>query len=297
VSAVIASVLGGFLLLSGKKGSAKYNSRDLVSQWKSGDYRTVFDISEKELEKKPLDYFFLMMHGFSAYQLALSQINNSDMLAYIDRAIWALRKAMQTERGKKDARIKYALGKSYFYKGHKYSDLCIQYLEEAKELNYKANDMAQFLGLSYAQIHDYRRSIEAFSEALQNEDALDADELAEGEDSDLLLLAIARSYIELGDGETARPYIMRTIEVSRDFNTISAARLMFAVVLRNSGEYDSAESQIMAVIKEGGDTAEAHFELGELYNAKNDYYRARSEWRQSTRLDPNYAPARARLST
>jgi tetratricopeptide (TPR) repeat protein len=293
VCAVFLLITGGFLLFSGKRSGSAYDTKDLARFWKEGSYREAFDLSEKELEKKPMDFFLLMVHGFSSYQLSLAQINNFDMLSYIDRAIWALRKAQLTHQGENDPRIKYVLGQAYYYKGPSFADLCIKYLEEALAASYDAEDIPQFLGLAYASVQDYRSSVEAFSKALI------ADEEAGGP-SDLLLLAIARSYLELDEPETAKPYIIRAIEVSRDFLTISTARLMLANILTGSGDFSGAEAQITAVITEGGNSAEAHFELGELYNAEDnpgrDYYKARAEWRKATVLDPNFAPARARLN-
>jgi tetratricopeptide (TPR) repeat protein len=290
VAVVFLSILGGILFFSGKKKDSAFETRDLVQHWKAGSYGQVFQLSEHELENKPMDFFLLMTHGFSAYQIALAQINNADTLSYIDRAIWALRKAQLTKQGASDPRVKYVLGRAYFYKGPSYANLCIQYLEEARAARCTGKDIPEFLGLAYAQVQDYRSSVEAFSLALEN------DESGVGA-SDLLLLAIARSYIELREGETARPYIIRAIEISRDFVTVSNARLMLAGILIESGAFTEAETQIMAVLNEGGDTAEARFELGELYNAQHDNYRARAEWRKASRLDPNFAPARERLST
>jgi tetratricopeptide (TPR) repeat protein len=293
VCSVFLFVTGGFLLFSGNKKGSVSDTKELVRFWKDGSYREAFDLSEKELEKKPMDFFLLMVHGFSSYQIALAQINTFDMLSYIERAIWALRKAQLTRQGENDPRIKYVLGQAYFYKGPAFADLCIKYLQEALLASYQAEDIPQFLGLAYASIHDYRSSIEAFSQALK------AGEEAGGV-SDILLLAIARSYLELKEPETAKPYIIRAVEISRDFVTISTARLMLAGILTGSGDFSGAEAQITAVISEGGNSAEAHFELGELYNAMDnparDYYKARAEWRRAAVLDPNFAPARARLN-
>jgi tetratricopeptide (TPR) repeat protein len=290
VVAFFLMVISGFFLFRGRDGGSDHKS--LVQCWRSGSYSEAFRLSEIELQKKPIDFFLLMVHGFSAYQLSHAQINSADTISYIDRSIWALRKALHTKQGEKDPRIRYVLGQAYFYKGAPYADLCIKYLEEARAASYKAADIPEFLGLAYASIHDYRSSVEAFSEALETD-----------EPSDLLLLAIARSYIELDESAKARSYILRALEVSKDFNAIAQARLILSNIMMKDGDLQEAESQILSVISEGGDTAEAHFQLGELYNARfqakndqNDSYRARSEWRKAWRLDPAFAPARLRLN-
>lgn len=284
---VLALITAGVVLFSGKKPAEAYRQRDLVRLWQDGSYLSAFKATERELQKKPLDFFLLMVHGFSAYQIAVAQINAVDTLSYIDRAIWALRKAQLTKQGARDARVKYALGRAYHYKGPEYAELCVQYLEGARASGYNAEDIPQFLGLAYASVRDYERSIAAFSEALTAQ---------ESAPSDLLLLAISRSYIELKDRASATPYIVRAIEISKDWNTIAQARLLLSGVLMDNGDLAGAETQIRAVLVEGGENAEAHYRLGLLYNAKNDYYRARSEWRRANNLDPDFAPAREKLN-
>ncbi|MDR2467891.1 MAG: tetratricopeptide repeat protein [Spirochaetaceae bacterium] len=289
ICAAALIITGIIVFFSGKKSSSGSNNKDLAQLWKDGSYLAAFEVSEHELQEKPMDFFLLMIHGFSAYQIAIAQINNFDMLSYIDRAIWALRKAQLTKQGEHDGRIKYALGRAYHYKGPAYAELCVRYLEEARAAAFYAEDIPQFLGLAYASVHDYENSIVAFSEALNAEEEKDGP-------SDLLLLAIARSYIELRDASSARPYIMRAIEVSRDWNAIAQARLLLAGILTNEGDTAGAELQIRTVLSEGGENAEAHYRLGVLYDMRNDYYRARAEWRRAYSLDPNYTPVREKLN-
>jgi tetratricopeptide (TPR) repeat protein len=286
---VFALLIAGFLVISGKRSALNNETRDIAKLWQEGSYAAAFEMSERELEQKPMDFFLLMVHGFSAYQIATAQINSFDMLSYLDRCIWALRKAQLTKQGEHDGRVKYMLGKAYHYKGPSYAELCVRYLEEARKSSFNAEDIPQYLGLAYASIHDYESSISAFSEAL----AAEKDETGP---SDVLLNAIARSYLELGDGAMARPYIIRTIEISKDWNAIAQARLLLSEVLMKDGDSSGAETQIRAVLTEGGESAEARYQLGILYEMRNDYYRARAEWRRSYNLDPNYTPVREKLN-
>jgi len=66
-------------------------------------------------------------------------------------------------------------------------------------------------------------------------------------------------------------------------------------VLKEAGEREKAEAQYLAIIQEGGENAEAHYQLGELY-AATDPTRARAEWRRAVRLDPTHRGARSRLN-
>jgi len=277
-----------YLKFRGQSGNER---RELRESFESGAFEISYDQSEKMLKEKPLDFFLLTINGFSAYQLAIAQINNFDMLSYIDNCIWSLRKALLLGENSSDARIFYVLGKAYYYKGSGFADLAVKYLEKARNLSYRAGDIPEYLGLSYAATRDFRNSVAAFTLALTGEGGLGGNE-----PSDVLLLSIARSYLALEEYDSARAYLIRCMETSRDSKTIAAARLLHGVILLNAGDYGRAEVEFLKVLEENGENAEAHFQLGELYALGGDATRARSEWRRAYRIDPTHEPARNRLN-
>jgi tetratricopeptide (TPR) repeat protein len=236
------------------------------------------------LKEKPLDSFLLTIHGFSSYQLAVAQINSYDMLSYIDESIWSLRKALLFRENSTDGRIFYVLGKAYFYKGHGYADLAVNYLEKARAAMYMAADIPEYLGLAYASIKDFRKSVSAFTLALT------------GEPSDVLLLSIARSYLALQEDESAKAYLVRSLEISKDSKTIAASRLLLGTILAKEGDVSGAEKEFLKVIEESGENADARYQLGELYALGGDPTRARAEWRRALRINPTHGPARSRLN-
>ncbi|MDR3139639.1 MAG: tetratricopeptide repeat protein [Treponema sp.] len=273
--------------------------RELLELWENGFYEQTLAISREELLTKPMDYFLLTLHGFSAYQMAIAQINSFDTLAFIDTCIWSLRKALLTRDAAGDGRLFYVLGKAYYYKGSAYAELAVKYLEKARGAFYQARDIPEYLGLAYAAIHDYRNSVAAFALALEppNENAGISDPpSANPYPSDLLLLAIARSYLALEEEDTAKAYLVRCVETSRDSDTIMTARLLLGDILTKEGDAEGAESLYLTILNEGGENAEAHYQLGELYAAAGDPTRARAEWRRAVRIDPAHGPARARLN-
>jgi tetratricopeptide (TPR) repeat protein len=281
---VLLAIGAALVFFVGVKRQADNEREELLRLWGSGSYEAVYTMSRDRLISKPMDFFLLTMHGFSAYQLAVAQINDYDTISYIDECVWSLRKALLFEEGPKDPRISYVLGKAYYAKGSGYEDLAIKFLEAARDGSYEAGDLPEYLGLAYAAIHDYRSSVAAFSLALN------------GNDSDLLLLSIARSYIALEETETAAAYLTRCVENSKDSNTVITARLLLGKIFENSGNVSGAEAQYLAILEENGENAEAHFQLGELYNAAGDGTRARAEWRRTIRIDPAHRSARARLN-
>jgi tetratricopeptide (TPR) repeat protein len=277
------------------RGRERTGLEELGPLYGAGAYEKAYALSGEGLTQSPLDFFLLTIHGFSAFELAIAQINNRDTLGYIDDCIWSLRKTFLSPESLNDGRIFYILGKAYYYKGPGYADLAVKYLEKARALSYPAGDIPEYLGLAYIAIRDYRGSVAAFSLALKA-----GENQGNGETifapSDLFLISIARSYLALGENETARAYLIQCIENSRDSKTIVTARLLLGGVYVKLGDLRAAEAQYAAVIEEIDENAEAHFQLGEIYNAGGDIVRARAEWRKTVRLDPSHQPARSRLN-
>jgi tetratricopeptide (TPR) repeat protein len=288
---LIAAVL---FSVAGRRNSSGNERKELLEYWNAGAFDRVFASSGAALASRPLDYFLLTLHGFSAYQLGVAQINSSDTLKYIDECVRTLRKALLLKNGRDDSRVFYVLGKAYCYKGPPYADLAVLYLEKARAAQYRAGDIPEYLGLSYANLRDYRGSVAAFSQALEP-DYPAGDGGLSGGPSDVLLLSIARSYVALEETEAAQAYLLRCIEVSRDVNTRVAARLLAAEILGKAGDAAGAEAQYGAVLEEAGENAEARYQLGELYAAGGDITRARAEWRRAYRLDPAHTRVRTRL--
>jgi len=282
IIAVAASI--GFSLRL--RNNTTNERRDLLRVWNSGDYEQAYEISKNALIQKPVDYFFLSINGFSAYQLGISQINRQNTITYIDESIFSLRKALLHKESENDGRIYYVLGKAYGYKGAEYSDLAVKYLEIANNKGFEAQDIPEYLGLAYAAYGDYRSSVEAFSLAF----------IPGKPPSDNLLLSIARSYIAMNDYNLASGYLQRCIDYSPDSKTVVIARFLMAEINIASNDYYDAEIQFLSILNDTGENAEAHFQLGELYNLLGDTTRARSEWRTAFRQDPAHARARARLS-
>lgn len=278
-----------------KTGSER---RTVLNYWNEAEYEEVYRISEQYLQKKPLDTLFLTMHGFSAYQLSTAQINMNNTIEYLDECIWSLRKAMLTRTGAKDIRIPYVLGKAYYHKGASHADLAVEYLEMARVRGFESKDLAEYLGLSYAALKDYRNSVIAFSRALEpyqsNEDGTDTEEKKEV--PDLLLLSIARSYLGLGETASAKAYLIRCIESTKDSQLLIKAKLLHAKLLMDESDHKAAETIYLQIIDIDDHNAEAHYQLGELYAAAGDPVKARAEWRKSIRIDPTYGPARERLN-
>jgi tetratricopeptide (TPR) repeat protein len=301
-TAAVALLAGSILLILfiGWKNKLGNEKRELLDIWNSGDYEECTRLSGLRLQDKPMDYFLLTIHGFSAYQLGIVQINSYDTLRYIDESIWSLRKALLHKAGVEDGRVYYVLGKAYYYKGAGYADLAVKYLERSEELAYGAEDIPEYLGLAYAAVRDYRSSVAAFSLALNRPGGAVGDgggiagDTAGGA-SDVLLLSIARSYLALDELESARAYLALCIEGTMDSSVRVSARFLLGEALGKTGDSAGAEAQYTAILEEAGENAEARYQIGVLYASRGETTRARAEWRRAIWADASHAGARARL--
>jgi tetratricopeptide (TPR) repeat protein len=288
IAILMVALVGAVLLTLAitRSQSKQENIQEEITQyWESGNYPVVFELTGNVLQFDPMDHFMLIMHGFSAYQLALAQINSANMLALIDGCIWSLRRALLSfEQSSNNGNIWYVLGKAYYYKGDSFADLAVKFLEQARAVSPAMQDIPEYLGVLYARLHNYRKSVTAFAEALEQP----------GRPSDLLLLSVARSYIELGEPEPAQAYLVRCAETSSDVQSIITAQLLLGIIYKNAGNNTGAEAQFLAVIDLYPDNAEAHYQLGELY-ARRDMVKARAEWNKALQIDPSHKQVRARL--
>jgi tetratricopeptide (TPR) repeat protein len=282
VVVLVAATLTFAFVFWHKHGSGERSA--VLKAWTNGAYEEVYQSSGKQLEEEPLSSFWLMMRGFSSYQLATAQINTQDTLKFIDESIVVLRKALLVGTGRMEARVKYVLGKAYYQKGSEYADEAVSCLEAALAASIDAPDIHEYLGLSYAALHDYQNSVVAFTQALGSNP------------SDLLLLSIARSYLALGEKDSARAYLVRCAENSKDSFVVAQAKLLLGKALSEDGDVAGAEREFLSILEIDEGNAEAHFALGELYSAAGDAVKARAEWRKTLRIDPAHGPARARLS-
>jgi tetratricopeptide (TPR) repeat protein len=285
---ILAVILILFFVFFRARTQEAGQKKELLEFWEGGSYEAALIKSREGLAQKPMDDFYLTINGFAAYQMAVAQINNAGSLAYVDECIWSLRRALLGKNVDRDGRIRYVLGKAYYFKGSDYADLAVKYLESAKADAFSSGDLNEYLGLAYTALKNYRKSVEALTASLDPQ---------EGEESDLLLMYIGQSYMGLEDWDSARAYLTRCAEKSRDTDIVLKANLMLGGVLRNSDHIEEAITVLESVLETGGENAEASYELGEIYASQGDTTRARAAWRRAYRADPNYAPVLARLNT
>ena len=262
---------------------------NLKSKWKVYDYQQVYDISSAILYKSPFNITARTYNGYSAFFLAVSSSDVVQSLSYLDESINSLRIALQGAKFGAVSQIEYMLGKAYFYKDfhssyYYYADLVIYYLLKAKKDGYKADDIPELLGLSYASLGMTMESISAFTEALLVRE------------SDILLLSIAEQYHAVGQDNAAEQYLFRISQNCKDEQIILKSHLLMGNIALQRENFEDAEKEFNFILEKNENSADALYGLGVIYESQGDMVKARSEWRKALRIQNNHPLALKKMS-
>ncbi len=271
-----------------KNSEHKTSISDLQRHWNAYDYEAVYKLSNDILIENPFNNTALTYHGYSAFYLAVSQIDTAMSQSFLDEAINNMRNALLNAKHSLIPQLEYMLGKAYFYKNtitsYYYADLAVKYLVSARKHGYKADDIPEYLGLSYAALGQTMESISAFTEALLIRE------------SDTLLLSIAEQYYKIQQPSAAKQYLFRIIQNSENDELIIKSRNLLANIYIDSQEYSDAKSEFELILQKNKNFADAYYGLGVIYEKQGDLVKARSEWRKALKLQVNHAGALAKIS-
>ena len=273
----------------------KFNSEERVSslykQWEAKDYRKVYDTSAAILEKNFLQNAARTFHGYSAFMLAIAQIDNAEAQSLLDESIINLRIALQYAKEDVVPQIEYMLGRCYFYKDyankdHNYADLAIKYLAKCQEDGFEADDIFEYLGFSYVALGETKESIRAFTQVLDDDDRV----------SDTLLLTVAEQYCAEKQGKVAKTYLQRIKKISNNDEILIKSIFLLVQICLDEGDYEEAEEQFNEILKKNPRDADAYYGLGMVYEKQGDWAKARAEWRKVLNYQPQHLGARQKLS-
>jgi tetratricopeptide (TPR) repeat protein len=262
--------------------------KKIKQSWASYDYSLVYEQSKQFLQNKPYNNTALTYYGYACFYLGKSQNDTFQEQEYLDECINSLRLAMYDASKSLLPQLQYMLGKAYFYKNtittYYYADLAIKYFNLAKENGYQADDISEYLGLSYASLGMTYESIAAFTEALIIRE------------SDSLLLSIAEQYYKEEEYNAARQYLFRIIENSDNDDIILKSRLLLGNIYIDTDESQLALEQFNLVLEKNDENADAHYGLGLIYEKEGNLVSARAEWRKARKIQPNHAGAVKKLA-
>lgn len=265
----------------------KLRDTELVSLWNDSRYEEVLSMTESILEEEPLDAEALTFGGFAHFYVGIELVQRAEQLAYLDRSIEMLRKAMHVPRAPLGAERDYVLGKAYYHKGDDYVDLSVRYMTRSLEGGYEAPDSRTYLGLAYARLGEYEESVAWYERAIEH---------APPAEVDAIRIKAAETYTQLGDYELARRRLNEAIASLDDEFLVLMARNQLASVLILDGRLARAEQVLDDTIERFPQSADAYYYLGVVYDRTDRAVEARDLWRTARELDPNHTQALQRLA-
>ncbi len=253
----------------------------LPDLFKAEKYDEVVSTADGILKRDPLNAVALSYKGFASFYRAVSQNALEEKMPYLDQAIVSLRRARLVNTPF-IGETEYVLGKAYFNKGKYYYDLAIASMEKSLSSGYAQKDSHEYIGQAYTQLGQYEKGMEYFLTALKEDPG------------DLLLLTIGQTYYQMKRSSDAVDYLLRTLNKTEDKDIEERARFLLGGIYLDTSELFKAEEQFSAIVKIDPKSADAHYDLGEVYAKMNDPVKARAEWRNALIIDPSHYGAKLR---
>jgi tetratricopeptide (TPR) repeat protein len=256
--------------------------QSLSDLWQDRLYDEVISRCDAQLRANPLESMSLAYRGFAYFYKAVSEVTLEERIPYLDEAIVSLRRSKLDPADSWIAEADYILGKAYYHKGKYYYDLTLDYLQAALAAGYQREDIYDYLGLAATQLDLLEEGLAYFQTAL------------EINPTDLLLLTVGQSYLQLERSKEAEEYLLRAVNKTEDTAVEIRARFLLGQMYFDREDYFKAEDQYSEILKLDPNSSDAHYYLGEIYSKMNDPVRARAEWRKALAIDPSHYGARLR---
>jgi tetratricopeptide (TPR) repeat protein len=262
--------------------------KTIKEAWGSYDYQKVYELCKVFLQDNTYNNTALTYYSYACFFLAQAQTDTQQAQSYLDECINNIRIALYEADKALVPQLQYMLGRAYFYKNtittHYYADLAVKYLLLAKENGYKADDIAEYLGLSYASLGMTMESIAAFTEALLVRE------------SDTLLLAIAEQYYKAKELNAAEQYLFRIVKNSDNEDIVIKSQNLLGTIYIEKEDYEAAQAEFDNVLKKNENSADAHYGIGVIYEKQGNIVKARSEWRKALKIQVNHPGALQKMS-
>jgi len=255
----------------------------VMDLWESQRYLELINYCDSLLELNPADVNILMFRGFASFYEGNSKVNREEKLHFIDASIFYLRKALVFANERIRPQIYYVLGRSYHHKGKYYADLSTKYLEKSIDKGFIGKDTYEYLALAYSELGKKEKSAYFFELA------------AENNPSDILFSLLAQLYFDLGSFDLAEGYLIRSNDETTSSQLEERNLFFLGQIFENRKDMAKAEESYRRIIQINPRSADAYYRLGLLYEIAGDRVRARAEWRQALRLDPQHYGARLKL--
>ncbi|MCL2791454.1 MAG: tetratricopeptide repeat protein [Spirochaetaceae bacterium] len=255
----------------------------IMDLWENQRYLELINFSDSLLELNPADAHVLMFRGFASFYEGNSRINREDKLHFIDESIFSLRKALVFNSERMRPQIHYVLGRAYYHKGKYYADLSVRYLEKSIAEGFTGKDTYEYLALAYAELGKKEQSVRFFELA------------AENNPSDILFSLLAQMYFDLGSFNLAENYLIESNNKTTNPQLEERNLFILGLIFEGRNDMRRAEESYRRIVQINPGSADAFYRLGLLYEIAGDRVRARAEWRNALRHDPQHYGARLKL--
>lgn len=287
-AAFIAGIICFSIFFIKPRVDNKITLKTIKQKWALYDYSGVYETGKAYLEQHSYNNTALIYYGYACYFLSVSENDTFLAQEYLDESINSLRLALYDAKPRTVPQIQYMLGRAYFSKNtsstYYYADLAVKYLTLAKNNNYEAKDISEYLGYSYAYLGMPMESISAFSDALLTRE------------SDALLYAIAEQYFKCKEYSAAEQYLDRIIKNSSDDDEILKSRILTANIYLEKGNYETALKEFESILEKYPSAADAYYGIGVVYEKQGNLVKARAEWRKTLKIQVNHAGAFKKIS-
>jgi len=265
--------------------SPRVTQQEILDFWISNDYQAVSSACDASLEVTPLEPFYLIFKGFSAFYLGLSESDGEKRMSRMDEAIFSIRKALIDEKAPLRAEATYVLGKAYYHKGQDYYNEVIEYLEQSLTLGYSRTDSWEYLALAAHGAGLMDQSIAYFEKALSKKPG-----------SPELILAAATANAAAGNNARAESLALEALLSTTDEYLAERCSFLLGDLYRASGRNEEALARYEAIKNKNPQSADAWYYEGLIFSQSGDPIRARAAWRKAISIDPMHASARLKLS-
>jgi len=282
---VIISVILILTNIAASRSVPRATQQEILDFWISKDYQAVSSACDVSLEITPLNPFYLIFKGFSAFYLGLSESDGEKRIIRMDEAVFSIRKALIDDKTPLRAEATYVLGKAYYHKGQDYYYEVIEYLEESLTLGYSQTDTWEYLALAAHGAGLMDQSIGYFDRAISIKP-----------DSPELILAAATANATVGNNARAESLAMEALSSTTDEYLAERCSFLLGDLYRTSGRNEEALARYEAIKIKNPQSADAWYYEGLIFSQSGDPIRARAAWRKAISIDPMHASARLKLS-
>tara|TARA_B100000614_G_scaffold190420_1_gene171464 strand:- start:1381 stop:2328 length:948 start_codon:yes stop_codon:yes gene_type:complete len=254
-----------------------------IEMWNQERYDEVVTLTTEQLGQFPLDPTALTLRGFSRFYLAMDAVDTDGRHDLLVGAIRDLRRVLLLPNPELEPQIHYVLGKAYFHRGEFFYDSATTELVAARDQGVVRLDLLEYLALASRDLGRTDDAIGYFHDAIElGDEAIHRVTLAD---------------ILIGEGRysEADALLSRAIDQTEDTTILQDALLSLGRSYRLQERFDESIDVYQRILEINESSAEAHFGIGEVYLAQGEQDRARFEWREAIRLDPNHIESLQRL--